>query len=102
MYPVQRKYRDSHYLKSVYEFTDALEERIPTFTRTLDEYFDAHFEAIIEEWQLLTDNELRDMEKNLDILTEEIDRLYGGKSVLEERASTLLREIEELEKEVVV
>ncbi|MBU7018713.1 MAG: hypothetical protein HXS44_14480 [Theionarchaea archaeon] len=101
MYPVQRKYRDSSYLKSVYEFTDALEERIPTFTRTLDEYFDAHFEVIIEEWQLLTDNELRDLEKRLDLLTEEIDRLYGGKSVLERRASTLQRELEELETGVV-
>ena len=101
MYPVQRKYRDSPYLRSVYEMTHAVEERIPTFTRTLDEYFDAHFEAIIEEWQLLTDYELRDLEKKLDTLTEEIDRLYGGKSVLEKRASTLQREIEELEKEVV-
>ena len=102
MYPVRRKYGDSPYLERMYKMTHTVEEKIPTFTRTLDEYFDAHFEAIIEEWQLLTDYELRDMEKKLDSVTEEIDRLYGGKSVLEKRASTLQRDIEELEKDVIV
>ena len=100
MYPVQRKYRDSRYLRSVYEATHSVEERIPTFSRTLDTYFDVNFEALIEEWQLVTDYELQDLEKKLDAITGAIDALYSAKSELEERASSLKKEIEELEEVV--
>ena len=96
MYPANR-YRGSSYVRSISGFTHSVEERIPTFTRTLDVYFDAHFEAIIEEWQLLTDYELRDLEKRIDTVTSEINNLYNQKSVLETRAAALQAEVEALE-----
>lgn len=97
MYPVRTRYRDSPYVRSIYGFTQSVEERIPTFTRALDTYFDAHFEAIIEEWQLLTDHEVRDLEKRIDKVTQEINTLYDQKSVLEKRAANLETEITALE-----
>lgn len=84
-------------MDSIYEFTEAVERRIPTFTRALDNYFDAHFEGIIEEWHLLTTNELSGLEKRLDLVTEEIDKLYNKKSVLEKRAQVVETEIAALE-----
>lgn len=98
MYPVKPKYRDSPYMRDIYEFTHAVERRIPTFTKTLDRYFDAHFEGIIEEWQLLTEHGLRDLENRLENVTVEINKLYSEKSVLEKRASALEAEVTALEK----
>ena len=98
MYPVKPKHRDSPYVRDIYEFTHAVERRIPTFTKTLDRYFDAHFEGIIEEWQLLTEHGLRDLEKRLENVTVEINTLYSEKSALEKRASVLEVEVTALEK----
>ena len=98
MYPVRDRYSVSPYLRSVSEFAQSLERRIPTLTRTLDRYFDAHFEEIVEEWQLLTDFELRNLEHRVDKVTEEINQLFREKSVIEKRAAALEGEIKELEK----
>ena len=97
MYPVRNRYRDSPYLQSIYGFTRSIEERIPTFARTLDRYLDSNFEAFIEEWQLLTDHELRNLESRLESVTREIDALYNKKPVIEGRALNLEKEIGELE-----
>ncbi len=96
MYPV-REYRGSPYVRSVSEFAHSVEQRIPTLTRTLDRYFDVHFEEIIEEWQLLTDYELRDTEHRLEKVSAEITNLYKEKETLEERAAALDAELKELE-----
>ncbi|MBU7043581.1 MAG: hypothetical protein HXS47_08320 [Theionarchaea archaeon] len=93
MYPMKTKERGSRYVRSLYELSQSVEERIPTFNRSLDRYFDAHFEAIIDEWQLLTDRDLRDLERRVDHVTEEIDRLYLHKSVLETQVAKLTEEI---------
>lgn len=98
MYPVQNKrYRDSPYVRNISGFTRAVEERIPTFSRALDKYFDIHFEAIIEEWQLLTDYELADLERRVEVITEKVQDLYDTKTTLEKRTANLEAEIEELE-----
>lgn len=97
MHPVRSRYRDSPLIQSIHGFTRSVEERIPTFSRTLDRYLDSNFEAFIEEWQLLTDHELRDLESRLESLTREIDALYSRKSVIEERALNLEKEIGKLE-----
>lgn len=95
MYPTTRY--QSPYMRSIYGFTRSVEERIPTLEKALDRYFDANFEAIIEEWQLLTDYELRDLEKRLDTVTGQIDNLYAKKTDIEKRAKTLDNEIKALE-----
>jgi hypothetical protein len=97
MYPMETKERGSRYVRTLYELSQSVEDRIPTFNRSLDRYFDAHFEAIINEWQLLTDHDLYDLERRVDHVTEEIDRLYLHKSVLEKQAAKLEEEIQFLE-----
>ncbi len=91
MYPY-RKYFPSFEIPKLAGITD----RLPTLSRTLDTYFDAHFDEIIEEWELLTDHELRSLEKRLETVTAEIDNLYREKPALEERALRLEKEIEAL------
>lgn len=97
MYPMETRGRGSQYMRTLYELTHSLEERVPTFNRSLDRYFDVHFEAIINEWQLLTDRDLSELERRVDLVTEEIDRLYLHKSVLEKQTAKLEEEIQFLE-----
>jgi chromosome segregation ATPase len=74
-----------------------VEERLPSLERALDKYFDANFEAIIDEWGLLTDYELQDLERRLTTVTEQIDDLYTKKTTIEKRVTTLDKEIAALE-----
>jgi len=71
--------------------------RLPSFDRSLDAYFDRHFAAIIEEWDLVTESDLHSLENRLDRLSSEITRLYEGKMALESRAQELDRLVTSLE-----
>ena len=71
--------------------------RLPSFDRSLDAYFDRHFAAIIEEWDLVTESDLHNLEIRLDRLSSEITRLYEGKMALESRAQELDRLVTSLE-----
>ncbi len=95
MYPVQNRLRGS-YWKGISAIS-RLEERIPTLAGTLDSYFDENIEAIIEEWQLLTDYELKDLGKKLERVTEEINNLQTEKKTVEARAASLEAELTKLE-----
>lgn len=97
MYPMETRGRSSQYMRTLHELTHSVEERIPTFNRSLDRYFDVHFEAIINEWQLLTDHDLSELERRVDLVTEEVDRLYLHTSVLKKQAANLEEEIQFLE-----
>jgi hypothetical protein len=72
-------------------------ERLPTLDRRMDEYFDVHMEAIIEEWGLVTSRHLAVFERRLEDVSKEIDRLYDGKGGLKERASAIDAALKELE-----
>lgn len=76
---------------------DTAGEKIPTFERSLDRYFEKNGPAIIEEWGLLTTNDLQDLELRLNAVSREIDRLYGAKDRLEHRVSRLEDGIHALE-----
>ncbi len=71
--------------------------RLPSFDRSLDAYFDRHFAAIIDEWDLGTESDLRSLENRLDRVESEISRLYEGKMALESRAQELDRLVTSLE-----
>lgn len=71
------------------EVPGAIESRIPTFDRSLDTYFDRHFAAIIEEWELVTESDLNVFEKRLERVSDEISSLYAGKMGIESRAKDL-------------
>ena len=66
-----------------------IESRLPTMDKSLDAYFDQHFAAIIEEWELVTDSDLHRLENRLTRVTDEISSLYAGRMALETRARDL-------------
>lgn len=75
-----------------------IESRIPTLDRSLDAYFDRHFAAIIEEWDLVTESDLERLESRLTRVSDDISSLYAGKVTIEARAfalDTLITSLEE-------
>jgi hypothetical protein len=66
-----------------------IESRVPTLDRSLDAYFDHHFAAIIEEWDLVTESDLERLESRLTRVSNDISNLYAGKVVIEARAKAL-------------
>jgi hypothetical protein len=76
----------------------SIESRIPSLDKSLDAYFDTHFAAIIEEWDLVTDTDLHHLESRLTRVTDEISGLYAGKMALETRTKALDDLITSMEK----
>ncbi|GAB6285623.1 MAG: hypothetical protein STSR0009_18240 [Methanoregula sp.] len=75
-----------------FEFPDVpgyLRERVPTFDRALDQYFDEHFSAIIDEWELLRDNDLKSLEQRMSLVVSDIDTLSRNRDVIRDRAHQL-------------
>jgi hypothetical protein len=77
-----------------------IDARVPTFDKTLDTYFDQHFAAIIEEWDLVTESDLQHLERRLAHVSDEISGLYIGKVAIEARAKALDDLITSLERSV--
>jgi hypothetical protein len=66
-----------------------LQEKVPTLDRKLDRYFDQNFPLIIEEWGLLRDDDLVDLDRRLNRVTTEIQRLSRGKIEITDRLARL-------------
>jgi len=66
-----------------------IESYVPTFDKTLDAYFDRHFSAIIEEWELVTETDLDTLSRRLERVTDEISRLYESRAAIESRVHRL-------------
>jgi len=66
-----------------------LNERLPTMDKSLDSYFDQNMEAIIEEWGLLVENDLLDLERKVKNVTEQVNQLHNNKNVLNDRVARL-------------
>ena len=66
-----------------------IDAKVPTFDRSLDAYFDRHFPALIEEWDLVTDSDLHRLESRLARVSDEISSLYVGKAAVEARVRDL-------------
>lgn len=96
MYPTFSKTRD--YWHELSEIPASVIESIPTLDSQLDNYFDRQAGAIIEEWGLVTDDDLRHLRMKLDYLSYEVNRLVVEKSNLQRRTMALKTAIEELEK----
>ena len=75
-----------------------IESHVPTFDKSLDAYFDQHFAAIIDEWELVTAGSLEKLESRLVRVSDEISSLYAGKAAIEARAERLDELITFLEK----
>jgi hypothetical protein len=74
-----------------------LNERLPTMDKSLDSYFDKNMEAIIEEWGLLVENDLLELERKVNKVTEQVNQLYTNKNVLNDRVAKLDAFISKLE-----
>ena len=72
-------------------------ERLPTMDKSLDTYFDKNMEAIIEEWGLLVEKDLLELERRVNRVTEQVNQLYNQKSVLSDRTAKLDTLISKLE-----
>jgi hypothetical protein len=94
MYPVINQNPDQHatgdsFLDQFSHIPGTIEAHVPTLDRSLDAYFDQHFAAIIEEWDLVTGTDLEHLETRLTRVTDEISGLYAGKVIIETRAKKL-------------
>ena len=65
--------------------------------KSLDTYFDKNMAAIIEEWGLLVENDLLDLERRVNNVTSEINRMYKNKDVISDRVKRLETIISNLE-----
>jgi len=74
-----------------------MDQKLPTMDKSLDTYFDKNMEAIIEEWGLLVANDLIDLERRVNTVTAEINKLYNQKDVLNDRVTKLDATISKLE-----
>lgn len=74
-----------------------LNDKLPTMDKSLDTYFDKNMEAIIEEWGLLVENDLLDLERKVNKVSEQVTQLYNQKSVLTDRVARLDDLISKLE-----
>ena len=81
----------------VSELPATIESRVPTMDRSLDAYFDRHFAAIIEEWDLVTESDLARLENRLVRVTDAISALYAERTKTEARVHELEALISELE-----
>jgi hypothetical protein len=77
-----------------------IDAHVPTLDKSLDGYFDQHFAAIIEEWDLLIESDLDRLEGRLTRVTNEISGLYAGKVTLDARVKDLDEMISQLEQTV--
>jgi hypothetical protein len=94
MYPAISQNPDRHatgdsFWDQVADLPGAIESHVPTFDKSMDTYFDQHFAAIIEEWELVTENDLKALESRLSRVSDEISSLYAGRAALEGRVQQL-------------
>ncbi|PWR72427.1 hypothetical protein ACKUB1_02705 [Methanospirillum stamsii] len=74
-----------------------ISERVPTFDRKLDSFFERNFETIIDEWGLVTETDIKGYEQKLDFLSYEVGRLFTEKDNLKKRADSIEKAISDLE-----
>ena len=90
--------RTRDYWHELCEMSESFVDSIPNFDKRLDSFFKQNAEAIIDEWELVTDDDLQHLRKKLDYLSYEVGRLVVEKGNFENRVLTLRSAIEDLEK----
>ena len=87
----------TRFKESLVSLPHTIDERLPTMDKSLDRYFDSHISAIIDEWGLITQHTLDDLEHRLNSVRTEIRNLEKGQTLLEKRAADLDAELKTLE-----
>jgi hypothetical protein len=98
MYPTLSKTHD--YWHELGSMSGSVIDSIPTFDKQLDNFFDRNAGSIIEEWGLVTDDDLRHLRRKIDYLSYEVGRLVVEKNNIEKRTLAIRSAIEELERSV--
>lgn len=75
----------------------SIEDRMPSLDKSLNRYFDQYMDAIVQEWDLLTEPDLLRLERRLQKAAGELSELEKGHSALAERARVLEASVKELE-----
>jgi hypothetical protein len=89
--------KKSSFSQGVSSFSSSVESWLPTMDKSLDQYFDSHMTAIISEWGLLTQNDLTEFDRRLNVVSRDIANLEKGRSRIEKRASDLDADLREME-----
>jgi len=89
-----------NYWREFSEMTGSVATSIPTFDRQLDNFFEKNASAIIDEWDLITDEDLSHIQRRLEHLSYEVNRLVISKDVIEKRVQKLSSMIGKLEEEL--
>jgi hypothetical protein len=84
--PVEEK---QSFWQNLPDVSGYLDQKLPTMDKSLDTYFNKNMEAIIEEWGLLVENDMLELERRVNKVTAEIDQLYHQKDVLNDRVMKL-------------
>ena len=95
MYPSLSRTNYWHDLSAI---KASIDDSVPTFDKKLDSFFSRNAETIIDEWELVTDDDLRHLRKKLDFLSYEVGRLFAEKSCFEQRVMKLKTAIDDLER----
>lgn len=89
--------KKSSFSSSVKAVPATVDSWLPTMDKSLDKYFDSHMSAIIQEWGLITEPYLEELEHRLGVVHTELLKLEKGRTRLEKRAADLDAGIRELE-----
>jgi hypothetical protein len=75
-------------------------EGFPSLEKRLDAFFEDHFDGIIEEWNLVTEEDIRHLKTKLDYVCYQVDQLTAEKQSLDARIEVASQAIDELEKHI--
>jgi len=96
-YETNETVQKSSFKDSIVAIPATIGAKLPTMDKSLDTYFDAHMPAIIDEWGLVTQPNLDDLDRRLQVSGAGITKLETGKARIEKRAADLDAEIRNLE-----
>lgn len=88
----------SDFWQELSSFSESAFDSIPTLENQLDGYFERNAASIIEEWGLLTDDDLRQLRMKIEYLSYEVGRLAVEKNNFEKRTIALKAALDDLER----
>ncbi len=74
-----------------------LGDKVPSLNRTIEEYFEANMSGIIDEWDLIVDNDLKNFEMRVMNVEKELTNFDDFKQHTEKRVKMMERELAKLE-----
>jgi hypothetical protein len=89
--------KKSSFKDTLVAIPSTISAKLPTMDKSLDKYFDSHMSAIVEEWGLVTQHDLDEIDRRLQVSGSGINKLETGRARIEKRAADLDAEIRKME-----